>query len=58
MLLDIVVQACNPSYLVGNTRRIIVQGQPRQKLKTQSKKLTKEKQNGWRHGSSGGVPTQ
>jgi hypothetical protein len=46
------------SYLEAIHRRIIVQGQPRQKLKTQSKKLTKEKQNGWRHGSSGGVPTQ
>jgi hypothetical protein len=35
--------ACNPSYSRGGGRRIIIQGQPRQKLKTLYEKQTQTK---------------
>jgi hypothetical protein len=41
-----IVHACNPSFLGGRDRRIMIQGLPKEKHKTLSEKHTKRKRTG------------
>jgi hypothetical protein len=49
-----VVHTCNPTYSSSRDKRIVVQGQPRQKHKTLYENQTKTKKD-WECGSSGRV---